>query len=255
MSLTIMEKFFSIQGEGARAGVPSVFVRFALCNFSCSGFKVKYTDNKTGEIKYGCDSYYSVDTSFKDTWKKYDDYSVLVSEINDLIPFEEKERVDIVITGGEPLMHWKNKDFQNLIAYYVSRGHKVTIETNASLDIEFTRKYQKEIIFSMSVKLSNSGEPEEKRINLDNITKIIEETENSYFKFVIDKNSINETEHEIDSILNQLPYYANVYLMPMGDTITELEKNAKTVMEMCMGKNFKYSDRLHIRIWDNQPGV
>lgn len=152
-------------------------------------------------------------------------------------------------------MHWKNQDFQNFVAYYISRGHKVTIETNASLDIEFTRKYQKEIIFSMSVKLSNSAEPEEKRINIETLNKIVEETSSSYFKFVIDKENINEIEKEIDSILEKLPYYASVYLMPMGETKEILEKNAPSTIELCMKKNFNYSDRIHIRIWDSKPGV
>lgn len=252
--LSVMEKFYSIQGEGSRAGIPSVFIRFAKCNFRCPGFKVKYTTPE-GDERFGCDSFYSVDPKFKNNWKRQD-WKEIVKDVNKLITFNDiPEKVDIVITGGEPLLNWKNEDFQSLIAYYISRGHKVTIETNASLDIEFNRQYQKEIMFSMSVKLNVSGELYENRVNIENLINILENSKDSYFKFVVSKKEINETIIEIDDILKQIPYYAKVYLMPLGDTQEELNKNAPSVIEKCIEKQFYYSDRLHIRIWDNKKGV
>jgi len=183
----------------------------------------------------------------------------LVNEIDSKIPEFSKHNLikpDIVFTGGEPLIYWNNKEYQKLLAHYISRGHHVTIETNASLDIDFNRKYQEEIQFSMSVKLSNSGEPKHKRINIENITNIMENSKNSYLKFVVNKDSWDEDFEEIKEILKDIPYYVeNVYLMPMGDTKEVLEKNAKFTMEKCIELGFLYSDRIHIRIWDNEPGV
>jgi organic radical activating enzyme len=257
--IPIMEAFYSVQGEGDRVGYPSVFLRTGGCNFSCAGFGVKYEDPKTGETRYGCDSFYSVDRGFSKEWEYYEGYMEIVDLIDDQIPKFSKHNLvkpDIVITGGEPLIYWKNNEFQKVIAHYISRGHHVTIETNASLDIEFTREYQKQIQFSMSVKLSNSGEAKHKRINIENITQILESTNNSYLKFVIDKSKWKEDYKEIKEILLDIPYYVNrVYLMPLGDTIETLDENAKFTMEKCIEKGFLYSDRIHIRIWDNLPGV
>ena len=252
--LNIMEYFYSIQGEGSRAGKPSVFIRLSGCNFTCAGFGVQY-ETPEGQKKVGCDSFYSVDTKFKDRWNKYV-WTDLVTRVEEIIPQSNtNKKVDIVITGGEPLIWWNNKDFQNMISYYVSRGHKVTIETNASIGINFTKEYQKEILFSMSVKLSNSGETKARRIKIPNISGIIQNCPSSYLKFVVDKDSKDVILEEIEEILSLIPHYATVYLMPMGDTIETLSYNAEEVINICMEKKFNYSDRLHIRIWNNKEGV
>lgn len=258
--IPIMETFYSIQGEGKRAGVGSIFMRTALCNFSCPGFKVEYPDPKDPQkVKYGCDSFYAVDTGFKKSWDYIQNYDEIISLIDSKLPTFSRHNLfkpDIVLTGGEPLIFWKDEDYQKVIAHYVTRGHKITVETNASTDIDFTRKYQKEISFSMSVKLSNSGEPENKRINISNITNILENTENSYLKFVVNPETWDNDFEEIKSLLKSIPVYVkDIYLMPIGDKIDTLEENAKFVFEKAMELGFHYSDRQHIRIYDNKPGV
>lgn len=256
--IPIMEVFSSIQGEGSSAGHISIFIRVGGCNFQCPGFKVAYKDPKTGEEKFGCDSYYSVNTGFKKQWNFVETFEEIVDMVDEIMPVYPKAvltKPEIVITGGEPTLYWKNAEFQKLLAYYTSRNHAVTIETNASRDIHFKRDYQRQIKFSMSVKLSNSGEAEHKRINIDNITNIIENSPQSYLKFVVDKNNIDNEEKEIDNLLREIPVYATVYLMPLGDIQETLEYNAEAAMALCLKKGFKYSDRLHIRIWGNKPGV
>lgn len=239
----------TIQGEGKRIGTPSIFIRVGKCNMKCVGFNVEY-ETPSGVKKCSCDSYYAVDTAFKDQWHKMNAEDI-INKVNELKP---NYNVDIVITGGEPLLYWKNEEFQKLLKYYVSNNYKVTIETNGSLDIDFEEEYQKEILFSMSVKLSNSLEPIKKRININTLTKILTNTQDSYLKFVIDKKFIQDATNEIDAIINQIPK-AEVYLMPMGDTAKEINENCEAVIDMAIQKGFKYCDRLHIRVWDNKRGV
>lgn len=255
---TVMEVFYSGQGEGSRMGVPSVFVRSSLCNFTCAGFKVQYEDPITGDVKYGCDSYYSVDPSFKKNWDNVTNFETLVNRIDATIPDYGRRSLtkpDIVFTGGEPLIYWKDAVFQRTISHYISRGHRVTIETNGSLDIDFTREYQKEIMFSASVKLSNSGEPAHKRINIETLTKIFEFAPHSYLKFVVSENTWERDISEIKAILHDIPVYADVYLMPLGETMEEIGNTSKFVFEQAMELGFKYSDRIHIRVFDNLSGV
>ncbi|MEA3352469.1 MAG: 7-carboxy-7-deazaguanine synthase QueE, partial [Campylobacterota bacterium] len=146
------------------------------------------------------------------------------------------------------------EEFQKFMKYYIDNGYKLTIETNGSVDIELTQDWQKKILFSMSVKLSNSGESIEKRVNIPNLTNIINFADECYLKFVVDKDFIPKATKEIDSILGQIPP-CEVYMMPLGDTAKLIDKNSLSVIEFALEKGFKYSDRLHIRVWDNKRGV
>lgn len=254
--LPLMETFGpTIQGEGKRMGNVSYFIRFGGCNFRCSGFECEYKTPQ-GETKFGCDSWYSVDPAFKKEWDYIDSYTQIVNRLESDIKRHTAEgnytKPDIVITGGEPTMHWKNDEFQKLLQYFITRDYDVTIETNASLDIEFTKQYQREITFSMSVKLAVSGESEHRRINIDGITNIIENAPKSYFKFVVgDESAMGE----ILPILEEVAAYADVYLMPLGETKLELDSTRKMVAELALKYGFKYSPRIHIDIWDDERAV
>jgi organic radical activating enzyme len=253
----LAEAFYSVQGEGSRTGIPSVFVRSGLCNFTCTGFGCTLMA-PDGEEIVGCDSIRAVSPKFKKNWEPFTQYEDLVEKIDNLIPEYSKHNIikpDIVFTGGEPLLYWKDDVFQRTLSHYQSRGHQITIETNAALDINFNRKYQEDVIFSMSVKLSNSGEPEHKRINIENITNIIEHCPKSFLKFVVSKNTWESDWIEIKEILNTLPVFATVYLMPMGGTQHELEQNSEFVVNKCIQHGMLYSDRVHIRIWNDKEAV
>nr|WP_228256057.1 7-carboxy-7-deazaguanine synthase QueE [Malaciobacter halophilus] len=240
----------TIQGEGKRVGTASVFIRFGKCNFKCEGFAVEY-ETPSGIKKCACDSYYAVDPAFKDQWHTFSNANDLIEEVNKILP---SYKCDIVITGGEPLLYWKNKEFQKLLKYYVTNDYKVTIETNASLNIDITEKYQEDILFSMSVKLSNSLEPLKKRVNIKTLTSIINKCKDKYLKFVVNKDFLTQANNEIQDILKQLPY-VETYLMPMGDNTQEMNKNSEAVINLALENGFKYCDRLHIRVWDNKRGV
>ena len=252
----IQEMFYSIQGEGLRTGIPSIFVRTALCNLRCQGFGCKLKAPDGTELT-GCDTIRAVSPKFKDNWKTYIEYEDLVNDINNVIPQDLKNVVkpDIVITGGEPTLYWDDPVFQKTLSYYISRGYKVTIESNGSIPLNLNRKIHNDIIFSLSVKLSNSGEPEHKRINIENIINILEKNENSYLKFVTSKDTWEQDWSEISKILREIPFFANVYFMPMGENKQNLEKNALFVAEKCVELGFNYSDRIHIRLWNDKEGV
>lgn len=239
----------TIQGEGKLVGTPSIFIRFGKCNFRCEGFNVEY-ETPSGIKKCSCDSFYAVDPAFKEQWHIMNKEDI-INKVNELKP---NYNVDIVITGGEPLLYWKNQEFQEILKYYIENEYKVTIETNASLNITFNEEYQKKILFSQSVKLSNSLEPLKKRVNINTLTKIAKNTKDSYLKFVVDKKFQKQANKEIHEILKQIPK-TDVYLMPMGDTAHEINTNCEAVIDMAIENGFKYCDRLHIRVWDNKRGV
>lgn len=244
----------TIQGEGRLVGTPSVFIRFGKCNFKCVGFNVEY-ETPSGIKKCACDTYYAVDPEFKESWTKYKTYDEIVNEVDKLTNLYDYDyKMDIVITGGEPLLYWNKKEFQNLLKHYINNGHQVTIETNASLNLNFTEEYQKKILFSMSVKLSNSLEPLKKRVNYETLEKVLTNTKDSYLKFVINKDFMQKAQEEIKTILSNIPR-CEVYLMPMGDDAKTINENDEAVINMAIKNGFKYCDRLHIRVWNNKRGV
>ncbi|RBQ26460.1 MULTISPECIES: 7-carboxy-7-deazaguanine synthase QueE [Arcobacteraceae] len=244
----------TIQGEGKFVGSPSIFIRFGKCNFSCVGFGVEY-ETPSGVKKCACDSYYAVDKEFKDNWERYNSHLDIINEVNKLIENSNYEyKIDIVITGGEPLLYWNKIEFQKLLKYYIDNNHRVTIETNASLDINFNEDFQKKIIFSMSVKLSNSLEPLKKRVNKKTLKNILKNTSKSYLKFVIGNDFLTQAIDEIKDILSDIPK-CEVYLMPLGDTSKQIDENSIKVINLAIKYGFKYSDRLHIRVWNNKRGV
>jgi len=244
----------TIQGEGKFVGSPSIFIRFGKCNLSCVGFGVEY-ETPSGIKKCACDSYYAVDKEFKNSWRKYKSYLDIVEKIDKRLEnFTYKNNIDIVITGGEPLLYWNKTEFQKLLKYYINKNHKVTIETNASLNIDLKENFHKSIIFSMSVKLSNSLEPLKKRVNKETLIKILQNSKKSYLKFVIGDDFLNKAIDEINDILKDIPK-CEVYLMPLGDTSKQIDKNSIKVINLAIKYGFKYSDRLHIRVWNNKRGV
>ncbi len=240
----------TIQGEGKRIGNPSVFIRFGKCNMICDGYGVEY-ETPSGVKKCSCDSFYAADIAFKDSWQACDNYMQIVDEVAKILP---SYKVDIVITGGEPLLYWDDEQFQNLLKYYIKKDFHITIETNGSLDIDLTKDWQKKILFSMSVKLSNSGEPLKKRVNTKVLTHIINFANEAYLKFVVDCEFLPKAKEEIDSILRDIPP-CEVYLMPLGDTAKIIDENSLAVIKTAIECGYKYSDRLHIRVWDNKRGV
>jgi len=239
----------TVQGEGKRIGNPSIFIRLGRCNMSCAGFGVEY-ETPSGIKKCSCDSFYASDSAFKELWQECDAQQI-ITQVEKLLP---SYKCDIVITGGEPLLYWNDEQFQELLKYYIDNDFHITIETNGSLDIKLNENWQKKILFSMSVKLSNSGEALSKRINTKVLTHIINEADESYLKFVVDNEFLPKAKEEIDNILKDIPT-CEVYLMPLGDTAEIIDKNSLAVINMAVEYGYKYSDRLHIRVWNNKRGV
>ena len=249
----LTEQFFSIQGEGKYAGVPSYFLRTGGCNLSCPGFGADYEAD--GESKKGCDTYFAVDSSFASRWKRIEESKSVIADL-------EKEfasigyRPHVVITGGEPLIYHQEKVFYSLVEWLVFEGVQITFETNGTIEIDFDRfPAYREVIFALSIKLTNSGEPGEKRINKVALEAIKKSAKESFFKFTIDKRLVQSTAFdEITDIVDPFPE-SEIFCMPVGESRDTIWKNDEAVFAFCMEHNYRYSDRLHIRVFDMTQGV
>jgi len=249
----LTEQFFSIQGEGKYAGTPSYFLRTGGCNLNCPGFGAAYEVD--GEVRFGCDTYFAVDSYFAKTWTRVDNAQKLIASLK--IEFEKIGYLPaVVITGGEPLMYHSDAVFYTVISWLVDEGVDITFETNATIEIDF-EKYPayKSCIFALSLKLANSGEPKTKRIVPKALENVQVHSKEAFLKFTIDAKLVDTTAlDEINEIREVLPNL-EVYCMPVGESRDTIWKNDRAVFSFCMQHNFHYSDRLHIRVFDTTQGV
>lgn len=229
-SLVISEKFYSIQGEGQTMGKPSIFLRLAGCNLLC---KSKH---------WVCDSI--------EVWQKG-----VKTDFNKVFSAPDvaalREGVHLIITGGEPMLH-QNK-IEDFIGWF-SEEHGffpiIEVETNGTI-IPSSTMESIVTYWNCSPKLKNSGETAKRRINPEAITAI-NSRPNSIFKFVI-----NDTQdvHEILDDYGKFIDLKNVVLMPAGENQEQLAETRPIVIAQCLNLGFRYSDRLHIVIWNQKTGV
>jgi 7-carboxy-7-deazaguanine synthase len=108
----VQEVFYSLQGEGVRAGTPNVFIRFAGCNMKCRaethGFDCD-TDFSSG-LRYGA--------------------SDLVVAATKLVP--GPAGVGIIFTGGEPSLQVDGA----LVGALRGAGFYLAMETNGSRNVD-----------------------------------------------------------------------------------------------------------------------
>ncbi len=134
--MRITEIFFSLQGEGLHAGLPTVFVRTTGCPLRCSW----------------CDSAYSF----------YGGERLSVDEILDEIEGYPTERV--CFTGGEPLVQ---KDAVGFVQRLLDDGYEVVIETSGSLDLsDYVDMQPREALcLSVDVKCPSSSMTDENKLD------------------------------------------------------------------------------------------
>ncbi|GAA7136532.1 7-carboxy-7-deazaguanine synthase QueE [Helicobacter pylori] len=204
------------------------------------------------EILTGCDSLYAVHPKFKETWNYYHEPKSLIERLEDLAP--NYKHFDFILTGGEPSLYFNNPILISVLEHFYHKKIPLFVESNGSIFFEFS-PILKELHFTLSVKLSFSLEEESKRINLKALQNILNNAKSVHFKFVLESKNAAQSIAEIQNLLKQLPLKNNeIFLMPLGATNKELDKNLKTLAPLALEHGFNLSDRLHIRLWDNQKG-
>jgi 7-carboxy-7-deazaguanine synthase len=176
--MKVNELFYSIQGEGSFAGLPTIFLRTTECNLRCSY----------------CDSTYAYEKGTEMT----------IEEILKMI--KKYPCKNLCITGGEPLLQ---PDIPTLLDRLLQKKFMIQLETNGSIDIKaYTRKSF--LMISLDIKCPSSGM--QAAMILTNISFL---SKKDQLKFIIkDKMDYNYAKN----ILRKYPPRCTVFFQPVWGT-------------------------------------
>lgn len=229
--------FYTLEGEGEYVGHPSVFMRLSMCNLTCKGFASADSPN-------GCDSFISWSVKNRMTCSEVLDHM-------DGEGFTKHLRNGAIwkITGGEPLI--QQKALLDLVRDFVKRNGfipHIDFETNATIQPDDAWKAYK-VTYTTSPKLSNNGDPVEKRYKPAVLRWHVEN--NSGFKFVV--SSQKDMDEIFERYINDpdvlIPPH-RVWLMPCCGSRKEHIDVAPVIADICKNHGFKFSPRLQLIIWD-----
>jgi 7-carboxy-7-deazaguanine synthase len=122
MSYSVKEIFYTLQGEGAQAGMPAVFCRFAGCNL----WSGRESDRASAICRF-------CDTDFVGTdgtlGGKFANAELLADTIAAQWPADDAEHRLVVLTGGEPLLQVDTALIDTLHA----RRFRIAVESNGTV--------------------------------------------------------------------------------------------------------------------------
>ena len=237
--MRIAELFYSLQGEGALLGVPSVFIRTSGCNLRCAWCDTPYT-----------------------SWQP-EGADLSLDRILDEVQAHPARHV--VVTGGEPMIA---PEIIPLTERLRQAGLHITIETAGTVFQPVACD-----LMSISPKLANStpvagrsswtgGDPQvaqrwaaqHDRLRINH--QVLEDLMARYeyqLKFVIEKTADLEEVRELVSSLSADP--RRVVLMPEGTDRDLLRERGVWLAEIAKAEGFRFTPRLHVELWGNRRGV
>ena len=217
----VAEVFYSIQGEGATAGVPAVFARLQGCTVGCAW----------------CDTKYSWDAAAG----RAIDLDALLAEM-EVFPCRRA-----VVTGGEPL---ESPLFAPLLAALLARGWEAEVETSGTLAPPAALDARR-VQWNVSLKLGASGVAEARRIRPDTIRAFL--AADAWWKFVV------TDESDVAEVLRLAERFAlprgRILLQAEAIRREDLIARGPWVATVCARHGFRFSPRLHVMLWGARRGV
>lgn len=246
-NIPLIEKIKTWQGEGPNAGKQMLLVRYKRCNRHCP---------------------------FCDTWNKMSDIQEQFYSLSD-IDFDLKDIGNIMITGGEPLMHYNTNgvdildNYESTISILDNTKFEYgDIETNGSQNLLQFIHDCRDIVYK--TQLLDSSRP--KNINISWSPKFTSEKDiqshidtcmsiNNYYadpdvdkinkvviypviKLVIADDLAKEFLYKV---INKKYYDRNkIYLMPLGCTYEEIQASFPEVVSLAKKFGCHISSRLHL---------
>lgn len=231
--LVIAEMFAdTIQGEGVNAGVISTFIRLQGCTLTC----------------VWCDTL--------DVWPHGNEYSFeeifkMFESIDLITKFRNGQH--LILTGGSPL-----KQQRRLVAFIEAFINKYGFIPYIEIENESVLMPDADLAaliscWNNSPKLANSGMKERARYK-PKVIKDLTQRPNSWFKFVV-ANESDWEEIKRDYLDSGLIQRNQIIIMPEGQTQEELSKTREMAANIAIREEVRFTDRLHVTIWDRATAV
>ena len=291
--LKYSETFYSAQGEGQYTGIPSLWMRFFLCNLQCDGFgQTDPTNPDTYELPYekldltditdvmqlpvfdkGCDSSYTWSKRYKHLMT---DRTVTeaVDELTALLPHgkfqhpDTKQWVHMVFTGGEPMLKNTQPGIKAVLKEFGERSnmpHNVTVETNGTKPItpelreyilNLKHWHGLEWMWSISPKLwSTAGEKPKKAIQPDVVGSYANVSEKGQLKYVVNGSAESWAEVEENTrLFREAGCNFPVWIMGIGGTYEGLTETEASIADEAIQRGYNYTTRAHVHIYGNAIG-
>lgn len=212
--LPIVEIFYSIEGEGKKAGLPAVFVRFAGCNLRC-GY---------------CDTTYSHDLDDpKIKWM------TIVEIVKEIVLYRCN---NVTLTGGEPLLY--EHYIPQIVRLTTAKLNNVefNIETNGTISPNGAVTYSNNVFLTVDCKC-----PPEKNNQFLYASSIREQ---DVLKFVVSDKA--DLEFMRDFLIQNPVKTKSIYVHPVFGKI-DLKEIAEFVKDNdCL--NIRLGIQLHKIIWN-----
>ena len=224
--MRIAEVFYSLQGEGALVGVPSVFIRASGCNLRCAW----------------CDTPYA-------SWQPEGGDQDLDQILSAVRSFSAARHV--VVTGGEPMIA---PEIVPLTVRLRGLGLHITVETAGTVfqPVECD-------LMSISPKLSNSTPSGPFAAVHDRLRiqpAVLGELMARYpyqLKFAIEKPA--DLEEVWRLVVDLGAGRERVILMPEGTGRDRLRERSVWLAEIAKDEGVRFSPRLQVELYGNRRGV
>ncbi|KQX46991.1 MULTISPECIES: 7-carboxy-7-deazaguanine synthase QueE [unclassified Paenibacillus] len=215
--IPMVEIFETVEGEGTRAGFPTVFVRLFGCNLRCTW----------------CDTKYSYPPA------EAENVMTIAEIISKVQTYRSRH---ICLTGGEPLLYGEKSLALIDALAELEQVDDLHIETNGAIDLALfvERVASPKVRYVMDFKLPDSGEMEQ--MVMSNFALLREQDE---LKFVIGSEHDFRTAVEV---LEQHPTKALPMFSPVWETMPP-RKLVEHMLDAGLSK-VKLNMQLHKIIWD-----
>ncbi len=272
IKLPVSETFLSIQGEGKYMGAPSFFIRLAGCNLACWWCDTTYASwqMEKGEsltistlvsqfITSG--ARHVVITGGEPTNHK-DKLRQLVRALRNRAAIDGLDITITIETNGTKYIEGLAADLLSISPKSLSSAVLDERSKAAGYTEKLAQKHQEGLyraFESVSKWMVNTYKLGNSLVSSDFQLKFVIDSprdiwsSSDFMKYC--KNFIEEEYHVKPQQDIWKEILKRTWFMPQGYTRKEIESRAESVVQECLRLGINYSDRLHVRIWENERGV